>query len=506
MLQKICASTIKIISAVIILFLLVASIISTSTMASDGYEHTVFHIDFIIFNILFIVIAVLAIAWMGKKGIKICFSQKSLRILTIFFFIGAVTLLLVLHPSVYSDSKAVLDAAANFLEADYTDWKWGGYCYRYSNQNGLALYFILVSFLFGSHNNMVVCFFNIFFYWGSAVYLAKIVSSFIQSAHLGEVIYVLVLFFFPMECYIYFAYGTIPGLFCSLYAIWQLLLWRQTGRLSHAFCTGIFMMFSVLLKSNYLIFCLALLLFLLADSMIKKNPRGFLAAIVISLFVTLGQAGVSVLFETVTGAPTDQGIPASAWIAMGLQENEEGTPGWYNGYNYNIYVTASADKETASRMSAVEISNILHTFWADKKDAASFFTRKTLSQWNNPDFQGYWILLWSGDTGYGSFFRVCFGDGQPIRQISEWLLDKFLMFTWLGNLCYLWYMRKDHNIENYICYIPFIGGFLFHIFWEGKCQYTVVYFFLLIPYMLLGLHKIYRHRRNYDPYACNKNT
>lgn len=33
----------------------------------------------------------------------------------------------------------------------------------------------------------------------------------------------------------------------------------------------------------------------------------------------------------------------------------------------------------------------------------------------------------------------------------------------------------------------FIGGFIFHLFWEAKSQYTITYFVLLIPYCAKGL-------------------
>ena len=33
----------------------------------------------------------------------------------------------------------------------------------------------------------------------------------------------------------------------------------------------------------------------------------------------------------------------------------------------------------------------------------------------------------------------------------------------------------------------FIGGFLFHLFWEAKSQYTITYFVLLMPYCAKGL-------------------
>ena len=36
--------------------------------------------------------------------------------------------------------------------------------------------------------------------------------------------------------------------------------------------------------------------------------------------------------------------------------------------------------------------------------------------------------------------------------------------------------------------LTFIGGFIFHIFWEGKCQYTLPYFMILIPLCIMGYY------------------
>ncbi len=38
--------------------------------------------------------------------------------------------------------------------------------------------------------------------------------------------------------------------------------------------------------------------------------------------------------------------------------------------------------------------------------------------------------------------------------------------------------------------VIFCGGFLFHLFWEGKGQYTFPYFVILIPYGLIGIFEI----------------
>jgi len=35
--------------------------------------------------------------------------------------------------------------------------------------------------------------------------------------------------------------------------------------------------------------------------------------------------------------------------------------------------------------------------------------------------------------------------------------------------------------------IVMLGGFIFHFFWEAKSQYTMIYVFFLVPYMVFGV-------------------
>ena len=51
------------------------------------------------------------------------------------------------------------------------------------------------------------------------------------------------------------------------------------------------------------------------------------------------------------------------------------------------------------------------------------------------------------------------------------------------------YLIRDYKKikgDKLIFILVFIGGFLFHIIWEAKCQYTITYFILLIPYSVKG--------------------
>lgn len=56
----------------------------------------------------------------------------------------------------------------------------------------------------------------------------------------------------------------------------------------------------------------------------------------------------------------------------------------------------------------------------------------------------------------------------------------------MGVLVFVLFDIKNCSIEHLIFAIIFIGGFVFHLFWEAKCQYTITYFVLLIPYAAKG--------------------
>ena len=56
---------------------------------------------------------------------------------------------------------------------------------------------------------------------------------------------------------------------------------------------------------------------------------------------------------------------------------------------------------------------------------------------------------------------------------------------------FLWILlgRRQMSWESLLPGMIVIGGFLFHLVWEAKGQYTVFYFFLLIPYAFWGIRE-----------------
>ena len=73
---------------------------------------------------------------------------------------------------------------------------------------------------------------------------------------------------------------------------------------------------------------------------------------------------------------------------------------------------------------------------------------------------------------------------------------------------------KNQPGESFARLIPaviFIGGFLFHLFWEAKSQYTAFYVLLLIPDAVRGIKKagkqskaLFQHRSS-QPHGGHRN-
>ena len=72
------------------------------------------------------------------------------------------------------------------------------------------------------------------------------------------------------------------------------------------------------------------------------------------------------------------------------------------------------------------------------------------------------------------------------------ICNYFIVFLWLGIILFLIFDFRKLDAYKLIFVITFIGGFLFHLVWEAKGQYTIIYAYLMIPYMLRGYQLLLR--------------
>lgn len=474
----------------IVLLLFLQSVYGSVTV--DANEKVIFLKDVMILNIIMIVIFIFVAVWIKKKrGIPVP-GERFLHKVTIVYMILMLGLVVCLQVMPRADQLKCLAVAESLCKGEYYDWASGAYCNIYPNQNGFVLILVALMQIFGFKNWMVIQVLNIPALVISAAACAKTILMLFEDKKFARYTYLFLLTFFPLNCYVTFVYGTLLGLAAATTGIYFIISYWKEARRKKGFLGILLIAFAVICKSNYLIFLVATIGILLYDGVVNARYQSGLMCLC-AIMVYLGSSlCISVVIETVTGQEQAGGIPSAAWVAMGLQESERG-PGWYNGYNARILQEHDFNVNAAKKSISEEISQRLQCFWENKTYALNFFGRKTASQWNDGTFQGFWVnniqkerrmVIWAPIT------EQWMETGTIINDFLIGIINCLLSVLWLGVLAFLWYCRKDTTVYQLIFCIVFLGGFIFHLFWEAKGQYTVVYAYLMIPYMIKGYQKI----------------
>ena len=126
-------------------------------------------------------------------------------------------------------------------------------------------------------------------------------------------------------------------------------------------------------------------------------------------------------------------------------KKEKWLRGWYNGYTQKIYKKNKYDYQlTKERVNSDIEKSVVKSILSENRT-----TNKILTNYMN-------------------------------------ILQTLILF---GTIMYILIDSKKIKFKELIFAIIFIGGFVFHLIWEAKCQYTITYFVLLIPYSIVGYKK-----------------
>ena len=198
--------------------------------------------------------------------------------------------------------------------------------------------------------------------------------------------------FFPLIILCSFVYGNWIGLMFAIIAVRSEIEFLREFRFRKALSAMIFICLAILLKSNYLIFFIGMVIFAAADCAIQKKPQGCFFVLLLLAGYCLQAIMPKAIVRFTTGIELNQGEPIYNWIAMGLSEGERG-PGWYNGLNYILYERSNFDTSECAEMAKYEINQSIQAFRADHQFAASFFERKIASMWSSPSFESWFFFF-----------------------------------------------------------------------------------------------------------------
>lgn len=188
--------------------------------------------------------------------------------------------------------------------------------------------------------------------------------------------------------------------------------------------------------------------------------------------------------ERIIRQPLPQGMPKLTWVAMGLEDGGE-APGYWNGTSVRIYTENDYDTRKTTQAAAEEIKEQIKQFTNNWKNGVKFFAKKTAAQWSEPTFGSIEISRnRESEKPLPGWIAGIYEENENAWYIE--LCNLYQTLVYMGTVLYVLTRWKTVRTEELIYAVIVMGGFVFHLFWEGKSQYVMPYFWLLIPYAVMG--------------------
>jgi hypothetical protein len=237
------------------------------------------------------------------------------------------------------------------------------------------------------------------------------------------------------------------------------------------------------------IFVIAAVLALTIQAISEKRKKSFLAVILVIALTILGTGMIQNYYARMAGHKLYAGIPATAYIAMGLQD-EWPNPGWYNNYNKACIQQSGFNSEVANNMAKSYIHNRLLAMWQNKPAGMEFFKTKTWTQWNEPTMDSFWVnRSFAEQPSPESFVYKVFDGAHNGRIIMFMNYMQFIVYV-LFTIAMLASLVRKQKMADLMPVIYVLGGFFFSILWEAKSRYIFPYYVFMLLYASYGVYVI----------------
>lgn len=372
------------------------------------------------------------------------------------------------------------------------------YMSMYPFQSGYILFLYTSGQLFGFGNWIPIRVFNIICCAVISIVLLRMTNHFFHNPKANLLVSLLSVTFSPLIFFSSFVYANIPCFaFCLLAVLAQQ---HATGEkkfsksCAYGIASGLFLFIAVAFKPNALIFFISIELVWIFFLLRSKLKRNFLYALISVFAFMLGSFLPGVAFQSIAKVSLRDPLPRSAWIAMGLDESPL-APGWNSGISINLYQANGKDTAATDEAAKQHIRQRLDKFSSDPRYAVDFFSKKIVTQWENPTFQTLWTSFASDNPQEvmvpDSKLKASFMRGKAHKLSILWS-DILQSTVYISAAFFFIKARKSLRIDQIIFALTFLGGFAYSIISEGKADYVLPYFVLLLPYAAIGLTHMHR--------------
>jgi hypothetical protein len=407
---------------------------------------------------------------------------------------------------VRADSKMVYNIALEFLDGNYDSFKLPGYMAMHPMQIGIVCFIEIFYKIVRIKNPLIFQNFNVLLVLVCCFLIYKICKLLYKDEKISKILIILLPFFIVMPIVAVFVYGNIVGLAFALFAIFCLLKYLDTKKTRYLILIPFAMLASVILKANYEIILIAIIIVLFLDFLKELKIRNLAIILLTILLIKFSNPILYEIYEKKSNLEVPAGTPMVSYIAMGMYESADRAPGWYNAdFNVeSVYVSNSFDEEATKKESLQVIKDRLVYFKENPLEFAKYYIAKIGSTWFEPAFQTIWTSEAMEENNekleqyYSTQKLIPSMLSGKVSSVIYKYLDVLEITVFMCSFVYIiWSLKtKSLDYKNIILIISFLGGFLFHILWETKCIYALPFYFMLLPSASAGLLKIFEFLEN----------
>ena len=511
--ERIVVNVISVLVFIAFGFVALMSLMQTSVIDPEKYinEHILYEADNLVINIPLMILIFMAVLITRQK------FDFFKRVDLIFMEVGLVGYVLILGvfwivrvqcvPA--ADSANIFYAAAGAAKGDYTAMQSNSLFYNhdyYGNNSYFMFYPFQLGFvficemlyrIFGTDTAIPLEIANVVCVAMSYLAIAKITRILFDRRSIEFVSIVLLLGCFQPILFTAFPYGNVMGMCFALWASFWLIKYMKGSKWTALIPSGVFLVLATLAKYNNMIYLVAFVIVLLLHT-IKEKKWQSIAFILAICICSVGASKLIIAsYESRSGQKFTSGVSQTLYLEVGMQESYM-APGWYTSIGMRTFMDNGFDRKLANAAAKENISGRLDEFKADIDYATEFFSNKILSQWNEPSYESIWVSkVKSHYNGEVEGFVESVYDKGLSKVLSFWFnLYMQLLFVLFAAGVLMMIAKGRMDLKTVLLPLVLLGGFGYHLLFEGKSQYVLTYIILMIPTASWAAMTLIESKRN----------
>ncbi len=409
-----------------------------------------------------------------------------------------------------ANDGAFLDATINaFMQGDYSAFEPGGYLNIYPFQIGYVLFGQFLYLIGGASPFLLYQLLNLVSILFTLYFLYQIAWELFRSEAVCDItvfLSVLATFLYVYTTLVYNDIWSLAPQFAAMYLEIRYLKYNKRSSMIGAItCIAV----ACLLKTNCMIALIAMVLTLVLDAIRRMDTRKrdwgkefFVRLLwaVIALVVTFGvSAGVKKAYAKAAGLERlPGGVPATAYILMGMEEVEDAGVtkyGWYNGTNAGVLNEAGSNSARASEIAKERLKQRWDYLSSNPKSVVAFYGMKFVQQWGDPTCASIREMEMSARHVKG---QPPLADSLQFGRASwllQWMMNVDHTLIYFGFVIYFMIILKNKKKEGIDTCQAFLvmfifGGMLFHEMWEASSRYVMRYYLTMLPMAAYGIDQL----------------